>query len=279
MIAPIMSGPFDETTLLPAHGDIALGIKGPVDYATTIKTKENEDFIKAYKAKYKEVPDINVYMGYIAALVAVQAMNAAGGDAAPEKLRDTLRGLTYQTPSGPLKFSPEGVAIHTVYIVENAKIDGNYVWKVIYHCNDAGELHGLFATYRNDILFARTCYVNGKISGLKVEYVRGILSYEEEYLDGLRHGYRKLYNERGILVQEAHFMRNRLHGFVDDYDENGKIIFYQTRAIYKKDETPAKYLSKVGGNKSIYGISNIDQNIDYLFMFEGPIDAMFVKMD
>jgi hypothetical protein len=60
-------------------------------------------------------------------------------------------------------------------------------------------------------------------------------------------------------------------------NKDGKITFYQTRAIYKKDEKPAKYLSKVGGDKSVFGINNIDVNIEYLFIFEGPIDAMFIK--
>ena len=60
-------------------------------------------------------------------------------------------------------------------------------------------------------------------------------------------------------------------------DEEGKIVFYQTRAIYKEDETPAKYLSKVDGERTLYGINNIDSTLDSLFIFEGPIDAMFVK--
>ena len=69
--------------------------------------------------------------------------------------------------------------------------------------------------------------------------------------------------------------KNRL--CIPFYNEDKKIVFYQTRAIYKKDEDPAKYLSKVGGDKTVYGIHNIDQSLDYLFIFEGPIDAMFVR--
>ena len=58
-------------------------------------------------------------------------------------------------------------------------------------------------------------------------------------------------------------------------DFNNKIVFYQTRAIYKKDEENfPKYLSKLNGNKSVFGINTINTNIEYLFIFEGPIDAM-----
>lgn len=60
-------------------------------------------------------------------------------------------------------------------------------------------------------------------------------------------------------------------------NRDGKIVFYQTRAIYEKDEFPAKYLSKINADKTIFGVNNIDVNLDYLFIFEGPIDAMFVR--
>jgi hypothetical protein len=75
------------------------------------------------------------------------------------------------------------------------------------------------------------------------------------------------------LTDQVH--KNRL--CIPFINKDGKIVFYQTRAIYKADESPAKYLSKINADKSIFGINNIDVNIDYLFIFEGPIDAMFVK--
>jgi hypothetical protein len=58
---------------------------------------------------------------------------------------------------------------------------------------------------------------------------------------------------------------------------NKKISFYQTRAIYKKDEYPAKYLGKLNSPKSVFGLNNVTTELDYLFIFEGPIDSMFVK--
>jgi len=60
-------------------------------------------------------------------------------------------------------------------------------------------------------------------------------------------------------------------------DPDNKIRFYQTRALYKKDEDIAKYLSKINSDKTIFGLNNIDSSLDYLFIFEGPIDSMFVK--
>ena len=70
--------------------------------------------------------------------------------------------------------------------------------------------------------------------------------------------------------------KNRL--ILPFYNDNGKIIFYQSRGLTKKDlhERP-KYLSKVGAERSLYGIQNIDANLDNIFIFEGPIDSYFCQ--
>lgn len=62
------------------------------------------------------------------------------------------------------------------------------------------------------------------------------------------------------------------------YDDNNNIIFYQTRLIYKEDEKYyPKYLSKINGEKSLYNINKISNDLEYIFIFEGPIDAFFIK--
>jgi hypothetical protein len=59
-------------------------------------------------------------------------------------------------------------------------------------------------------------------------------------------------------------------------DENGKIVFFQTRKIFEWDEKP-NYLSKLNSDKTLYGIDKVDVDMDTVFLFEGPIDAFFVK--
>jgi hypothetical protein len=58
------------------------------------------------------------------------------------------------------------------------------------------------------------------------------------------------------------------------YDRNKKAVFYQTRAI---DGSNPRYLGKQGYDKTIFGIERVDASMPYIFIFEGPIDAMFVK--
>lgn len=70
--------------------------------------------------------------------------------------------------------------------------------------------------------------------------------------------------------------KNRL--VIPHYDHKGKILWYQSRAIYKKDEIDRpKYMSKLNSTRSVFGIDKINEQLDYLFIFEGAIDSMFVK--
>lgn len=69
--------------------------------------------------------------------------------------------------------------------------------------------------------------------------------------------------------------RNRI--IIPFVDINNKIVFYQSRKIFDWDEKP-DYLSKINADKSLFNIQNVDSsNGDTIFIFEGPIDACFVK--
>lgn len=58
------------------------------------------------------------------------------------------------------------------------------------------------------------------------------------------------------------------------YNTNKKVVFYQTRCL---DNSIPKYLGKQGYDKTLFGIDRIDPHIPAIFIFEGPIDAMFVR--
>tara|TARA_R110000787_G_scaffold100723_1_gene205790 strand:+ start:7518 stop:8543 length:1026 start_codon:yes stop_codon:yes gene_type:complete len=66
--------------------------------------------------------------------------------------------------------------------------------------------------------------------------------------------------------------QNRL---VLPFYENGKIIHYQTRSI--TDDGKPSYLSKVNSDKPLFNYDNIDSDLDYIFICEGPIDSFFVQ--
>ena len=58
------------------------------------------------------------------------------------------------------------------------------------------------------------------------------------------------------------------------YDSNDNIVCYQTRSLTEK-QFP-RYLTKTG-EKEIFGLNNVCSDIPYVFIFEGPIDSMFVR--
>ncbi len=78
--------------------------------------------------------------------------------------------------------------------------------------------------------------------------------------------------KRFFLSLDDKVHKNRL--VIPFYNESNKVICYQTRAL-TQNQFP-KYLTKFG-EKELFGLNNIDVQIPYVFVFEGPIDSMFVK--
>lgn len=69
--------------------------------------------------------------------------------------------------------------------------------------------------------------------------------------------------------------KNRI--IIPFYKDNN-INFYQSRKLEQnKKDTKPKYLSKVGADRTIFNFDNIQQELEYIFIFEGPIDSFFVK--
>lgn len=60
-------------------------------------------------------------------------------------------------------------------------------------------------------------------------------------------------------------------------NDKNEIEFYQTRTIIKSNDDLPKYLGKTGADKTVFGANRISEDFDYIFIFEGPIDSMFVK--
>ena len=74
------------------------------------------------------------------------------------------------------------------------------------------------------------------------------------------------------LTDSVH--KNRL--VIPFYNMEGKIVTYQSRAIYKEDEERGKYLTKANSEKGVFNLDRVTSEIEYIFLQEGPIDAMFL---
>lgn len=68
--------------------------------------------------------------------------------------------------------------------------------------------------------------------------------------------------------------KNRI--IIPYFDNDGGVQFYQSRTLLKEDVNP-RYMSKCNGIKSVFGINNVTNKTANVYIFEGPINAMFVE--
>ena len=60
------------------------------------------------------------------------------------------------------------------------------------------------------------------------------------------------------------------------YNEYGRVDNYISRTFLDRDER-MKYMLKFNSPKSVFNLDKIDIDIPYVFLIEGPIDAMFLQ--
>jgi branched-chain amino acid transport system substrate-binding protein len=109
-------------------GDIALGIKGESSYSWQIDNPANKKFVKAIKAKTgKLFPSSSEQNAYTLTQVILAGLKATNGDDSFDKLWPAVLKVKMETASGPLFFTPEGVAVTDMYVTKAEKKDGEYV--------------------------------------------------------------------------------------------------------------------------------------------------------
>ena len=77
------------------------------------------------------------------------------------------------------------------------------------------------------------------------------------------------------LSLKANTHKNRL--IIPFFNEKNEIEFYQSRTILSYDVKMPKYLSKSNADRTLFNINKVDRNSEYVYIFEGPINAFFTK--
>ena len=77
------------------------------------------------------------------------------------------------------------------------------------------------------------------------------------------------------LSLKANTHKNRL--IIPFVNEKNEIEFYQSRTILSYDVKMPKYLSKSNADRTLFNINKVDRNSEYVYIFEGPINAFFTK--
>ena len=121
----VCSGFMVEEDVLPAHGDIALGVQSGLHWALGLDNPENERFKAAYQAKYNTVADVFAVQGYDTGRVIVEMLTATQGDTASTKMIAALDGLSFASPRGPFALDAATQAPrHHIYLREVQTVEG-----------------------------------------------------------------------------------------------------------------------------------------------------------
>jgi branched-chain amino acid transport system substrate-binding protein len=104
-------------------GDVALGIITVSDYDSNIDSALNREFVKAYSDEYHRNPDIYSIGGYDGMHLIYETLKKTGGNADGDALIGAAKGMSWQSPRGPITIDPETRDIvQTVHIFRVEKV-------------------------------------------------------------------------------------------------------------------------------------------------------------
>lgn len=110
---------------LKSMGDASIGIITTLHYDYTHDSAKNKAFVKAYNASFKRNPDIYSMGGYDGMHLIYEALKKTGGNTGEEGLIAASKGMSWESPRGPVSIDPETRdIIQTVYIRRVEKVDG-----------------------------------------------------------------------------------------------------------------------------------------------------------
>ncbi len=119
-------GEFTDESALKAMGDAALGIVTAFHYDYTHDSAVNRQFVAAYNAEFKRNPDLFSVGGYDGMHLIYEALKKTGGKTDGEALVNAVKGLSWESPRGPVSIDPETRdIINTIYIRRVEKVDGH----------------------------------------------------------------------------------------------------------------------------------------------------------
>jgi branched-chain amino acid transport system substrate-binding protein len=135
---PILgSGVSYDEFVLPFMGDEVIGDVSALHYSAAIDTPRNQEFVKAYRAKYGKVPGYYSENNYTTAMWLDEAIKKAGGKyPGPEQFIKIMASIKLDAPRGPVELDENRNPIENVYIkkVEKKKMfgyDKDELWNTV----------------------------------------------------------------------------------------------------------------------------------------------------
>jgi branched-chain amino acid transport system substrate-binding protein len=122
----LAQGELTHPEALESMGDTAKGIITSYHFVMESSEPANAEFVKAYRdANTGRSPDLFSYGGYDGMHLIYEALKKTNGDAGGDALVAAAKGMSWQSPRGPVSIDPETRDIvQNVYIREVKEVDG-----------------------------------------------------------------------------------------------------------------------------------------------------------
>jgi branched-chain amino acid transport system substrate-binding protein len=138
-------GELTHPEALESMGETARGIITTFHYTLERDDPLNAEYVKAYQAANDgRSPDLFSIGGYDGMHLIYEALKATGGDTSGDALVEAAKGLSWQSPRGPISIDPETRdVVQTVYIREVQEVDGALQNVIIHEIPEVKDpLHG-----------------------------------------------------------------------------------------------------------------------------------------
>ena len=118
-------GAFTSEDVLVEMAPTAEGINSAYIYCGTLDTPENKRFVEGFKSRYKNLPGVYQYMGYMAAKFVIQALKDVNGRAEDrEAFAAALRKAQVKGPMGMASFDERQGMVADVYVLKVVRKGG-----------------------------------------------------------------------------------------------------------------------------------------------------------
>jgi len=133
--------PYILGALPPAAADATIGYLVPTAYSPLLDTPVNKKWVADFRAKFGFTPEDTSAGAYQGAMCVINALKATKGDTSPEKLREALLAVNFDSPFGRVTFDKEsGVRHMDMHISKIVKQGNEYLWQPIFTYKDVPPL-------------------------------------------------------------------------------------------------------------------------------------------
>jgi len=122
----ICTGDVVDDDILDAMGEPAVGVISSHHYSAAHRSRENSAYVDAFKQANDGMrPNFMSVGGYDGMHLIYEALRKTGGDVDGQKLVDAMKGMTWQSPRGPMSIDPATRdVVQNVYIRKVERVDG-----------------------------------------------------------------------------------------------------------------------------------------------------------